>query len=276
MSALPSFNRPTPTAEALYQLDRVRAYASDEFGAIGNGSTVFSYDPNFGGSPNGSCLKIVEGKMPNPGQRVVYVDGGFDLFSSGHIEFLKLVVQTEVKGAAERGEYEVDGDSSSGGRKPYVIAGVHDDKTINKFKGLNYPIMNLFERALCVLQCRVSTVFVCSYPFFFSLTYSSTYLRLYYPLHSSLPLHFSVSSPLVGSLTLFITAQPSSCLLKQTPMWTSSKLGMSLGNLFLDKFRSMNGVELTLEKLWGELFDRGFYMRKGRGGSKPKRTKKQL
>jgi len=173
VSALPSFNRPTPTAEALYQLDRVRAYASDEFGAIGNGSTVFSYDPNFGGSPNGSCLKIVEGKMPNEGQRVVYVDGGFDLFSSGHIEFLKLVVQAEVKGAAERGEYEVDGDSSSGGRKPYVIAGVHDDKTINKFKGLNYPIMNLFERALCVLQCRYISSLILSSPFVPSLAFLS-------------------------------------------------------------------------------------------------------
>ena len=161
LSALPSYNRPTPTAEAVYQLDRVRAYASDEFGAIGNGSTVFSYDPNFG--PNGSCLKIVEGRMPYQDQRVVYVDGGFDLFSSGHIEFLKLVVQAEVKGAAERGEYEVDRDPSSGGRKPYVIAGVHDDKIINKFKGLNYPIMNLFERALCVLQCRVSSYYVTTF-----------------------------------------------------------------------------------------------------------------
>lgn len=163
LSALPSYNRPTPTAEADYQLDRVRAYASDEFGVVGNGSTVFSYDPNFGGSPHGSCLKIAEGIMPREGQRVVYVDGGFDLFSSGHTEFLKLVVETEMKEAAERGEYEIDGDESSGGRRPYLVAGVHDDRTINKFKRLNYPIMNLFERALCVLQCRVG-----SFPNFYS------------------------------------------------------------------------------------------------------------
>ena len=155
LSALPSFNRPTPAAEAQYQLDRVLAYASDEFGVVGQGSTVFSYDPNFGGGVIGSCLKIADGKIPRPDQRVVYVDGGFDLFSSGHIEFLKLVVETEIKEAAGRGEYEADGDPASGGRKPYVVAGVHDDRTINKFKGLNHPIMNLFERALCVLQCRV-------------------------------------------------------------------------------------------------------------------------
>lgn len=155
LSALPSYNRPTPTAEASYQLETVRAYASDEFGTVGCGSTVFSYDPGFGGGPTGTCLKITDGKGPNPGQRVVYVDGGFDLFSSGHIEFLKQVVEKEVREAAERGEFQVDGDTSSGGRAPYVVAGVHDDRTINKFKRLNYPIMNLFERALCVLQCRV-------------------------------------------------------------------------------------------------------------------------
>jgi ethanolamine-phosphate cytidylyltransferase len=37
----------------------------------------------------------------------------------------------------------------------YVLAGVHDDLVINFFKGVNYPIMNIFERGLCVLQCRV-------------------------------------------------------------------------------------------------------------------------
>lgn len=174
LSALPSLNRPTPTAEAAYQLDCVRSYASDEFGVVGNGSTVFSYDPNFGGSPNGSCLQIVEGRRPRQGQRVVYVDGGFDLFSSGHIEFLKLVVQTEIKDAAKRGEYEVGGDAASGGRKPYVVAGVHDDRTINKFKRLNYPIMNLFERALCVLQCRYISSLILSSPFVPSLAFLGT------------------------------------------------------------------------------------------------------
>ncbi|KAI5808954.1 hypothetical protein DFH27DRAFT_246400 [Peziza echinospora] len=173
LSALPSFNRPTPTAEASYQLDRVRAYASDEYGVVGNGSTVYSYDPNFA-SPVGACLTIAEGKPPRAGQRVVYVDGGFDLFSSGHTEFLKLVVETEVKAAADRGEYEVDGDAASGGRKPYVVAGVHDDRTINRFKGLNYPIMNLLERALCVLQCRYISSLILSSPFVPSLSFLST------------------------------------------------------------------------------------------------------
>lgn len=163
LSAQPGLNRPTPTSEAIYQLDRIHAYASDEYGIVGRGSTVFSYDPNFGGSV-GTCLKVVDGVMPLPGQRVVYVDGGFDLFSSGHIEFLKLVVECERQAAAARNEWAEAGKPSSGGRAPYVIAGIHDDRTINRFKGLNYPIMNLFERALCVLQCRVSTLLMFETP----------------------------------------------------------------------------------------------------------------
>ena len=230
LSALPSLNRPTPTAEAAYQLETVRAYASDEFGVAGNGSTVFSYDPNFGGSPNGSCLQIVEGRRPRQGQRVVYVDGGFDLFSSGHIEFLKRVVEMEVKDAAKRREYEVDGDAASGGRKPYVVAGVHDDRTINKFKRLNYPIMNLFERALCVLQCRVSF-----HPDFYSgtlLTNTSTSppsfsLRLLSP-----PLHSSALSPPAVSPTRSTTAPPNSCLPRRTLTRGSRRPRTSMGNLF--------------------------------------------
>jgi ethanolamine-phosphate cytidylyltransferase len=33
---------------------------------------------------------------------------------------------------------------------------VHSDEAINDYKGINYPIMNIFERGLCVLQCKVS------------------------------------------------------------------------------------------------------------------------
>ncbi|CAN9275606.1 unnamed protein product [Alternaria alternata] len=36
----------------------------------------------------------------------------------------------------------------------FLIAGIHDDEVINHWKGINYPIMNIFERGLCVLQCK--------------------------------------------------------------------------------------------------------------------------
>ncbi|RMZ80387.1 hypothetical protein DV738_g2816, partial [Chaetothyriales sp. CBS 135597] len=94
----------------------------------------------------GTFTKIVSGIDPRPGQRVVYVDGGFDLFSSGQIEFLRRVNE------AEAGE-------------AYIVAGVHDDNVINQWKGLNYPIMNIYERGLCVLQCRYINAVVFSAPF---------------------------------------------------------------------------------------------------------------
>ena len=37
----------------------------------------------------------------------------------------------------------------------FVVAGVHNDEEINRFSGVNYPIMNIYERGLCVLQCKV-------------------------------------------------------------------------------------------------------------------------
>lgn len=45
------------------------------------------------------------------------------------------------------------------------MAGVHNDEVINHWKGLNYPIMNIFERGLCVLQCRYIHAVVFGAPF---------------------------------------------------------------------------------------------------------------
>ena len=99
---------------------------------------------------------MVDGQGPQPGQRIVYLDGGFDLFSSGHIEFLRQVVQREEVIGSKSGWYN---DSSRSYRPAYIIAGIHEDLEINHWKGVNYPIMNIFERGLCVLQCRVSELF---------------------------------------------------------------------------------------------------------------------
>ncbi|ORX41848.1 Nucleotidylyl transferase [Piromyces finnis] len=73
-----------------------------------------------------------EGKEPKAGDKIVYVDGTFDLFHVGHIEFLKK--------AKELGDF--------------LVVGVHDDMTVNAIKKRNYPIMNLNERVLSVLSCR--------------------------------------------------------------------------------------------------------------------------
>lgn len=84
---------------------------------------------------NEATEAIVTGLAPKPGQEVVYADGGWDLFTAGHVEMLKSVRGTDR----------------------YVIVGIHDDSTVNQHKGYNYPIMNIKERALTVLACRVNT-----------------------------------------------------------------------------------------------------------------------
>lgn len=145
---------------------RIREYA-----AAPNGKDpfveVYSYKP--GQLQNGHAgeqtsskaayNKIVSGIPPRAGQRIVYVDGGFDLFSSGHIAFLKTVSELEEVHGRDSGWYSEAAKqkriSDAGEDYPpaYVIAGVHDDEIINQHRGANYPIMNVFERGLCVIQC---------------------------------------------------------------------------------------------------------------------------
>ena len=109
----------------------------------------------------GKFHQLVQGKGVRPGQTVVYVDGGWDLFSSGHIEFLRKVTGAEENAAKQRGWYteESRADRLSKAGEDYgpvfLVAGIHDDEVINHWKGINYPIMNIFERGLCVLQCKV-------------------------------------------------------------------------------------------------------------------------
>lgn len=151
-------------AEGIAMAERMRMYATDET-AKAPGSSVWFWEAvgkeaktgHDGLDEKGTFVELFSGSQPKPGQRVVYVDGGFDLFSSGHIEFLRLVVEEEIKLAAERGW---DKDYSP----VYVVAGVHDDEVINHWKGVNYPIMNIYERGLCVLQCRVSQPNAISFP----------------------------------------------------------------------------------------------------------------
>ena len=132
-------------------MQRIKDYASDETGH-NPGPEVWTWNGSDATQVKqvlheaGTFSKIVAGVGPKPDQRIVYVDGGFDLFSSGHIEFLRQVHK------AEQGQ-------------AYIVAGVHDDDVINHEKGLNYPIMNIFERGLCVLQCRYINAVVFGAPF---------------------------------------------------------------------------------------------------------------
>ncbi|KAF2202465.1 ethanolamine-phosphate cytidylyltransferase [Delitschia confertaspora ATCC 74209] len=128
----------------------------------------------------GKFVKLVDGKGARPGQSVVYVDGGWDLFSSGHIEFLRLVTQTEENAARERGWYDeaavkerIEKTGEDYG-PVFIVAGIHDDEVINHWKGINYPIMNIFERGLCVLQCKYIHAVIFGTPFSLSKAFLRT------------------------------------------------------------------------------------------------------
>ena len=152
------------TGEEMRQ--RIKDYATDETG-LQPGPEVWSWNGSGTAKTDdsveeaGSFEKMVQGKVPRAGQRVVYVDGGFDLFCSGHVEFLRQVHLVEDELGRKSGWYNPDAqekriqDHGEDFGPAYIVAGGHDDAVINQWKGGNYPIMNIFERGLCVLQCRV-------------------------------------------------------------------------------------------------------------------------
>src|SRR5438046_9824705 len=71
----------------------MKEYASDATG-FGLGAEVYGWSASESArtlentEQAGTFTKLVTGREPKPGQRIVYVDGGFDLFQIGHIEFL--------------------------------------------------------------------------------------------------------------------------------------------------------------------------------------------
>jgi len=71
-------------------------------------------------------------RQPSKSDKVVYIDGAFDMFHVGHVEILEKAKKLGT----------------------FLYVGLHDDDTVNKHKGRNYPIMNLHERAMNILSCR--------------------------------------------------------------------------------------------------------------------------
>jgi ethanolamine-phosphate cytidylyltransferase len=174
---------------ATAMMDRLRLYATDHT-AKAPGADVWFWSaaesvkavpPKGEEEAKGTFRHLIEGKGPLPGQRVVYVDGGYDLFCSGHIEFLRQVVLTEEELGQQNGwssEEAVAARKEKNGGKDYppayVVVGVHEDGVINQWKGVNYPIMNIFERGLCVLQCKYINAVTFGAPFTPTKTYLTT------------------------------------------------------------------------------------------------------
>ncbi|KAG8507560.1 NAD-dependent protein deacetylase sirtuin-7 [Galemys pyrenaicus] len=128
-----------------------RAYA-DSFGKCPGGRNPWTGVSQFLQTSQ-KIIQFASGKEPQPGETIIYVAGAFDLFrilqgrtaDIGHVDFLE-----KVHGLAER---------------PYVIAGLHFDQEVNRYKGKNYPIMNLHERTLSVLACRYVSEVVIGAPY---------------------------------------------------------------------------------------------------------------
>lgn len=88
-------------------------------------------------------IQFSDGKAPKKGDRIVYVAGAFDLFHVGHLDFLE--------------KARAQGD--------FLIAGLHTDPVVNRYKGSNYPIMNLHERVLSALACKYVSEVVIGAPY---------------------------------------------------------------------------------------------------------------
>ncbi|KAE8454093.1 hypothetical protein EG329_007871 [Mollisiaceae sp. DMI_Dod_QoI] len=162
-------------AEGAALTERMKMYATDDTG-LNPGASVWFWTASIEAreadteEERGVFSNLCQGSPPKPGQRVVYVDGGFDLFSPGHIEFLRQVIKAEEKLGADEGWYSKEAIEERVGKGEdygpvYVVAGVHDDEVINHWKGVNYPIMNIYERGLCVLQCKYINAVIFGAPF---------------------------------------------------------------------------------------------------------------
>ena len=102
-------------------------------------------------------IQFAEGREPRPGDRIAYVSGAFDLFHVGHVDFLE-----KVHAKAD-----------------FVIVGLHTDPMVNRYRGSNYPIMNLHERVLSVLACKVSSLFLVEIICLISFLIPANYINWY-------------------------------------------------------------------------------------------------
>ena len=95
--------------------------------------------------PTGSRVASFAAGLPGlaRAKRVMYVDGTFDVFHHGHLEFLRL--------ARQRGDF--------------LLVGLHSDEVVASVHGPGHPIMSLHERALCLLACKSVDDIILGAPF---------------------------------------------------------------------------------------------------------------
>ena len=124
----PSDGRTTPTPTGTVSAARSRSASSEAVGGAG----YVPRESKFMTTSQMLNLYSSGCAPPPPGARVVYVDGGWDMFHAGHVAFLA--------DARARGDY--------------LLVGVHNDAVVNRHRGRNFPLLNLNERVLSVLACK--------------------------------------------------------------------------------------------------------------------------
>ncbi|OBT55178.1 hypothetical protein VE04_04484 [Pseudogymnoascus sp. 24MN13] len=163
---------------------RMRLYATDATG-LNPGADVWFWSASASAARTTPPKKRAHSALSAPGSNRSRASAwststeGFDLFSSGHIEFLRRVIEAEDAVAREEGWYSEEATGERTGRgadygPAFVVAGVHDDETINRWKGVNYPIMNIYERGLGAQQCKYVSAVVVGAPFAPSSAYLSS------------------------------------------------------------------------------------------------------
>jgi ethanolamine-phosphate cytidylyltransferase len=102
----------------------------------------FNANPNFLASAK-RIANFANTKEPLESDRIVYVDGSFDVCHPGHIE--------QLKKARQLGDF--------------LIVGVHEDQTVNEYLGRHFPLNTLHERVLNVLACKFVDDVIIGAPF---------------------------------------------------------------------------------------------------------------
>jgi len=99
-------------------------------------------------------------KNPTKDDKIVYMDGAWDMFHPGHVAILKAAKAVSFSFfmllcVPSRCSLTPLLDCCcTSQRADYLIVGVHGDAVVNHHRGMNLPLMNLHERVLSVLGCR--------------------------------------------------------------------------------------------------------------------------
>ena len=102
----------------------------------------FNANPNFLASAK-RIANFANTKEPLESDKIVYVDGSFDVCHPGHIE--------QLKKAKQLGDF--------------LIVGIHEDQTVNQYLGSHFPLNTLHERVLNILACKYVDDVIIGAPF---------------------------------------------------------------------------------------------------------------